>query len=156
MNELKDDQVSRQVSKQEHNSEDQPPISYAGIVYGDIIYWGTLAGAFVVLLGSVISFTTTNNYIDPSYMLSSLLDGKNVNEIWQSAEGIGAAPNGHWYLSVLGTGNGLTMLGIAMGVFSVTPAIFASAYYLYKDNDKLFAGVAVVAGMITIYAMLPS
>lgn len=139
----------------ENKPEEQPPISYAGIIYGDIIYWGTLAGAFVVLLGSLVTFATTSNYIDPSYMLSSLLEGKSVTEIWQNAEGVGALPNGHWYLSVLGTGNGLTMLGIAIGVFSVTPAIFASAYYLYKDNDKLFAGVAAVAGIITIYAMMP-
>jgi len=137
------------------NTEERPPVSQAGIIYGDIIYWGTLAGAFVVLVGSFITFATTNNYIDPAYMLSSLMEGKNVNEIWQGAEAAGAAPNGHWYLSVIGTGNGLTMLGIAMGVFSVTPAIFASAYYLYKDNDKLFASVAAVAGLITIYAMLP-
>ena len=151
MSDLKDNQSNNQ----EHNTEERPPVSYAGIVYGDIIYWGTLAGAFVVLLGSIITFATTNNYIDPSYMLSSLLDGHDVNQIWQNAEGIGAAPNGHWYLSVLTTGNGLTMLGIAMGVFSVTPAIFASAYYLMKDGDKLFAGVAAVAGLITVYAMMP-
>ncbi|MDH5259116.1 MAG: DUF1634 domain-containing protein [Gammaproteobacteria bacterium] len=156
MSDLKDDQQSSNGHSKEHNSEERPPVSYAGIVYGDIIYWGTLAGAFVVLLGSIITFTTTNNYIDPSYMLSSLLDGKDVNEIWQGAAGVGAVPNGHWYLSVLGTGNGLTMLGIAMGVFSVTPAIFASAYFLLKDGDKLFAAVAAVAGLITIFAMLPS
>jgi len=151
MSDLKDEQNNEQTQ----NSESRPAVSYAGIIYGDIIYWGTLAGAFVVLLGSIITFTTTNNYIDPSYMLSSLLDGKNVSEIWQGAEGIGAAPNGHWYLSVLGTGNGLTMLGIAMGVFSVTPAIFASAYFLLKDGDKMFASVAGIAGLITIFAMLP-
>ncbi len=155
MSDLKGGQKSDQQDSQQSHAEERPPVSYAGIIYGDIIYWGTLAGAFVVLLGSIITFTTTNNYIDPSYMLSALLDGKNVNEIWQNAEGIGAIPNGHWYLSVLGTGNGLTMLGIAMGVFSVTPAIFVSAFYLLKDGDKLFSGVAAVAGIITIYAMLP-
>jgi len=152
MSDLKDDQPDNRAIET-GNTEKRPPVSYAGIVYGDIIYWGTLAGAFVVLLGSVITFTTTNNYLDPSYMLSSLLDGKSVAEIWQGAEGIGAAPDGHWYLTVLGTGNGLTMLGIAMGVFSVTPAIFASAYFLFTDGDKLFATVAAVAGLITIYAM---
>jgi len=138
----------------ENKTEERPPVSYAGIIYGDIIYWGTLAGAFVVLLGSIISFATTNNYVDPAYMLSALMDGKNVNEIWTGAEGVGAPPNGHWYLSEFTTGNGLTMLGIAMGVFSVTPAIFASAYYLYKDNDKVFASVAALAGVITIFAMI--
>jgi len=148
MSDLKDDETS--------GTEERPPISQAGIIYGDIIYWGTLVGAFVVLLGSFVSFTTTNNYIDPSYMLSALLDGKDVHEIWQGATGVGAAPNGHWYLSVIGTGNGLTMLGIVIGVFSVTPAIFASAYCLFKGGDKLFAGVAAVAGVITILAMLPS
>ncbi len=153
MSDLKNEDAA--VNDHDSKSEERPSVSYAGIVYGDIIYWGTLIGAFIVLLGSMITFATNSNYIDPAYMLSALLDGKNVTEIWQNAEGVGEVPNGHWYLSALNTGNGLTMLGIAMGVFSVTPAIFASAYYLFKDGDKLFASVAAVAGIITIYAMLP-
>lgn len=139
----------------EDDEDDRPLVPRAGIIYGDIIYWGTIIGTFIVMIGSVITFTTTNNYLDPAYMLSAILDGKTVDEIWRGAEGVHGTPDGHWYLTHLGTGNGLTMLGIAIGVFSVTPAIFASAYALYEDNHKLFSGIAVIAGLITVYAMVP-
>lgn len=136
----------------EDQADDKPIVPKAGIIYGDIIYWGTIAGTLVVLLGSFITFTTTNNYMDPSILLSAIWEGKSVEEIWQAAAG--GSPNGHWYLNVPTTGNGLTALGIAMGVFSVTPAIAASAYVLWKDGYKFFAGIAMVAAVITVLAML--
>ena len=137
------------------NEEDRPVIPRAAIIYGDIIYWATIAGTFLVMVGSVITFTTTNNFIDPGYLLSQILDGNTVDDIWNGAEGVNALPSGHWYLDHITTGNGMTMAGIAIGVFSVTPAIFASAYALLKDGEKLFAGIATVAGLITVYAMMP-
>jgi len=135
--------------------DDKPLVPRAGVIYGDIIYWGTIVGTFFVMLGSVVTFVTTNNYIDPAYLLSAIIDGATVENIWKGAEGVNQLPNGHWYLSEVTTGNGLTMLGIAMGVFSVTPAIFAAAYVLFKEGQKLFGGIAVVAGLITIFAMMP-
>jgi len=139
----------------ENDVDDRPLVPRAGIIYGDIIYWGTIAGTFLVMIGSVVTFTTTNNFLDPAYMLSAILEGATVEEIWKGAEGVNQLPNGHWYLNQFSTGNGLTMAGIAIGVFSVTPAIFASAYALYKDGQKLFGSIAVVAGLITVYAMMP-
>jgi len=136
----------------EDQADDKPIIPKAGVIYGDIIYWGTIAGTFVVLLGSFITFTTTNNYMDPAILLSAIWEGKSVDEIWTAAAG--GPPDGHWYLSVPTTGNGLTAIGIAMGVFSVTPAIAASAYVLWKDGYKFFAGIAVTAAIITMLAML--
>jgi len=138
---------------QENNSqEERPHISPAGIVYGDIIYWCTIVATIVVLAGSFLTFTSTSNYIDPAYLLSSIWQGKTVDEIWQGA--VGASPDGHWYLSVLGTGNGLTAAGIALGVLGVTPAIFGSAIYLYKEKQKFYGSLAVIAGAITVFAMI--
>jgi uncharacterized membrane protein YfcA len=34
-------------------------------------------------------------------------------------------------------------------------AVFASAYMLFKDGHKLFGGIAIVAGLITILALMP-
>lgn len=136
----------------EDQADDKPIVPRAGVIYGDIIYWGTIAGTLVVLLGSFITFATLNNYMDPSILLSAIWEGKTVEEIWQQAAG--GPPDGHWYLDVLTTGNGLTAFGIAMGVFSVTPAIFAAAYVLWKDGEKFFAGIAALAAVITVLAML--
>lgn len=137
---------------QQNKAVERPKVSTAGIVYGDIIYWCTIIASIVVLIGSFITFTTSNNYIDPSYLLSSIWQGKTVDEIWQGA--VGASPNGHWYLSVLGTGNGLTAAGIALGVFGVTPAIIGSSIFLFKEKQKFYGSLAVVAAIITVFAMV--
>ncbi|WP_455202235.1 hypothetical protein [Kaarinaea lacus] len=130
---------------------DKPLAPIAGIVYGDLVYWITIAATFMVLAGSIITFVTTNNYIDPSYMLSAIWEGKTVEEIWQGATG--AQPDGHWYLPHLTTGNGMTAGGIALGVFSVIPAIIASAIVLFRQKERLFGVLAVIAAVITTLAI---
>ncbi|MDH5229724.1 MAG: DUF1634 domain-containing protein [Gammaproteobacteria bacterium] len=140
------------MSQHTPSSEERPHIPVAGVVYGDTIYWITIAATVIVIIGSVISFVTNNTYIDPTYMLSSIWEGKTVDEIWVGA--VGAAPNGHWYLSKLATGNGLTAFGIALGVFSVIPAILAAGYVLFREKQVLFAILALVAALITTWAMI--
>ena len=132
---------------QDEGYHDKPVVPIAGIVYGDIIYWGTIAATLLVIIGSIITFTTHNNYIDPNYLLSSIWEGKNVEEIWKGA--VGQQPDGHWYLPVLTTGNGLTAGGLALGVFCVIPGIIGSAVILFRNKDYLFGGLAIIAAIIT-------
>ena len=136
------------------NPRDEAAIAKSGVVYGDIIYWGTLAGAVLTLIGSILTFTTPHNYIDPNYLLSSILEGKSVEAIWTGAEGIEQLPNGHWYLDRLTTGNGLTMAGMALGVFSVIPGLLGAGYILaIREKTPLYAMLAFIAALITIGAM---
>lgn len=137
---------------QGEGNDSKPEIPRAGVVYGDIIYWVTIASTVVVIIGSIITFVTTNNYIDPNYMLSAIWEGKSVDEIWKGATGV--QPNGHWYLPHLTTGNGLTAGGIALGVFSVLPGIAGAAYLLFKDGQRLFGALAVLSAIITAYALV--
>ena len=137
-----------------YDGEHQPEISTAGIVYGDTIYWVTIAGTLLVLIGSVLSFITKGNYIDPGYMLTAIWQGKDVYEIWEGAAGVGATPEGHWYLSNISTGDGLTMFGLALGVFSVVPGIIGAGFYLFKEKEILFGILAMIAAAIIIVAML--
>ncbi|NIP71778.1 MAG: hypothetical protein GWO16_01515 [Gammaproteobacteria bacterium] len=136
----------------EQQADDRPAAPLAGVVYGDAVYWGTIAAAALTLIGEVLNFVTSRNYIAPSYLLSSIWQGKDVDNIWGKA--VGAAPNGHWYLDHLGTGDGLTTAGIALGVFVVVPAILASAAVLYRQRQALFASLAVIAALVTIGAMI--
>ena len=131
---------------------DKPVVPLAGVVYGDIIYWITILATIVVIIGSVVTFVTTSNYIDPNYLLSAVWQGKNVEEIWVGA--VGAQPNGHWYLQHLTTGNGLTAGGIALGVFSVIPGIIGAAYLLFKEGQRLFGSLAVLSAVITSVAVV--
>jgi uncharacterized membrane protein len=132
--------------------QQQVEIPFSGIIYGDTIYWVTIAGAVLVIVGSVITFVTEANYIAPGYLLSSIWAGTPVDKIWIDA--VGSPPDGHWYLSQLATGNGLTMAGIAMGVFSVIPGLVVGGVVLFKEKRTLYGILAVVAAVITTVAML--
>lgn len=128
-------------------------IPIAGVVYGDIIYWATILASILVVVGTVETFVSAENVIPPAYLLSSVLEGKSVTQIWQGSP-FGAIPHGHWYLGILPTGEGLTTSGLALGVFGVIPAIFVSAYFLWRSHNAFFAILALVSGFITITSML--
>jgi hypothetical protein len=124
----------------------------AGKVYGDIVYWGTVAAAIVALLGQVVTFVTRAHYMDPGYILSAIWQSQSVEQIWQGATG--SLPQGHWYLDQLLTGNGLGEAGLALGVFIVIPAMLASSYILYRQRSVFFGTLAAVAAVITIASMV--
>jgi len=133
------------------NTEVRPKPPLSGLVYGEIVYWGTLIGSFVAIVGAVISFVTKRNFVDPGYMLTAIWQGKSVEEIWTGATG--ALPHGHWYIHNLFTGNGLAEFGLAIGVFTITPACFGAAIFLFKEKEPIFAAMAAIASFITILSM---
>jgi len=124
----------------------------AGLIYGQIIYWGVMLGSMIVIFGSIVAFTTTNNFVPVSYWLSSVWKGKSPSEIWQGITG--SLPMGHWYFSHLRTGDGLSALGISLAVFSVVPALFFSSAVLFKEGDKLYGSLALVCGIIVLTGVM--
>lgn len=136
----------------EETKHKRPSISLAGRVYGELVYWGTIVGSVISIIGSFVNFITKKNYIDPAYLLSAIWEGKSVKEIWVKA--VGSLPNGHWYLKYIFAGDGLSMLGISFGVFMVIPAIFAASVFLFKEKKPIFAVLAIIAGIITTLSML--
>jgi hypothetical protein len=106
----------------------------------------------ISIVGTVIAFVTRSNHVSPAEMITGIWQEKPYEEIWANA--VGSAPNGHWYLGHLGTGDGLACFGLALGVFVVIPAMLTSAYFLYKSRDVFFACLAIVATVITVVSML--
>jgi hypothetical protein len=129
----------------------KPPVPVSGIVYGEIIYWGTCFSALLVLLGTIKSFMETNSAVSVNYLLDAVLSGKSVDTIWMSSK-LHQVPNTSLYLSTWASGESLTVIGIAVGVLSVIPAIFFSSVYLWRSNNHIFAIVALVSGLITLIA----
>jgi len=127
----------------------KPPI--AGIIYGEIVYWGVLLGSLIVIVGSMLAFFG-DNFVPVSYWISSIWKGETVLQTWQGATG--ALPNGHWYLSHLTTGDGLSALGISMGVFSVVPALLLSSVALFREKEWLYGALAMVGCVVVIIAIL--
>lgn len=132
--------------------ETRPKPSLAGRVYGETVYWGTIIGSVIAIIGSTIAVIVKNNVIELSYAFSAIWEGKDTASIWKGA--IGALPEGHWYLSELLTGDGLTMFGLALGVFAVIPGLFLSAIPLLKKREYLFGGLAIIAGIISLVTFL--
>jgi hypothetical protein len=124
----------------------------AGLVYGQIVYWGVMFGSLLVIIGSILSFTTRDNFVPVSYWLSSVWKGDSPSQIWQGITG--SLPMGHWYFSHLTTGDGLTALGISLSVFSVVPALLISSAVLFKEGDKLYGALTLVCGVIVLTGVL--
>jgi hypothetical protein len=131
--------------------ENKPKPPIAGIIYGEIVYWGVLAGSLIVIVGSVLAFLG-DNFVPVSYWISSIWKGETVLKTWQGATG--SLPNGHWYLSHLTTGDGLSALGISLGVFSVVPALFLSSVALFREKEWLYGALAMVGCIVVIIGVL--
>jgi len=128
----------------------QPPL--AGRVYGDIVYWGTVAATVLTIIGQMVSFITKSTFLAPSYVLSSIWQQESVEQIWKGA--VGHLPQGHWYLAHLGTGPGITEMSLALGVFIVVPALVGSGLILFNERNRLFGSLALTAAVITTVSMV--
>jgi len=64
----------------------KPVPSKEGIICGDILYWITLLGTVVALIGLVFGFITDNDYNSPSSWVSSVWDGRDTKGVWASNE----------------------------------------------------------------------
>ena len=133
------------------SSARKPPVPVSGVVYGEIIYWGTCLSALMVLYGTIMSFLETNGAVSVNYLLDAVVSGKNVETIWLSSK-LQQVPNTAMYLSNWTSGESLTVIGIAMGVLTVIPAIFLSSIYLWRSNNHIFAVVALISGVLTLIA----
>ena len=131
---------------------DKLKVPSAGLVYGQIVYWGVMIGSLIVMVGSILAFLTRDNFVPVSYWLSSVWKGESTSQIWQ--EITGSVPVGHWYFSHLTTGDGLTALGISLAVFSVVPGLFLSSAVLFKEGDRLYGSLALVCGVIVLSGVL--
>lgn len=128
-----------------------PPLS--GRVYGEIVYWGTVIGTIIAIIGTIVCFVSKDTYLPTSELLTGIWQQKSVAEIWQSITG--SQPSGHWYLEHLTKGNGLTQFGLSTGVFFVIPAMFVSGFLLLKEKGGTIFGVlALIGGLITLISML--
>ncbi len=127
-------------------------IPISGVIYGQTIYWLTLLSSCLVLLGTIISFLEKDSPIPANQLLQSIIDGKSVDQIWHGI-GLSDAPDMFFFLANPSFGESITMIGIGIGVSSVIPATFFSAYFLKKSRNPVFAVLAIMAGLLTCFAV---
>ena len=127
-------------------------IPISGVIYGQTIYWLTMMSSFLVLLGTIISFIEKDSPIRSKQLLQAVIDGKDVDQIWEEM-GLSPSPDMLFFLANPSVGESITMIGIAIGVSSIVPATFLSAYFLKKSRNPVFAILAILAGLLTCVAM---
>jgi len=132
--------------------DEKPKPTSESVVYGGVVYWVTICASFIALIGFVTAFVTKSNFVSPSYLISSMWQGKHPAEIWEGAGQ--SVPVGHWYLSSLTSGDGLAALGLTLGILSVTLGLIVSAIVLFKKKDIFFGTLALIAAMLTIVPIL--
>ena len=130
----------------------RPPIPVSGIIYGEFVYWITILGSVIAIVGATIAMFGVPNYLDPSYVFSAIWEGKTTTEIWEGA--VGANPQGHWYLSRLGHGDALAMFGLALGVFSVIPGMIGAMIAMYRKREVLFGTFTLIAVVLCITSLV--
>jgi hypothetical protein len=104
------------------------------------------------LLGTIVSFLEKDSPIPAYQLMQSVIDGKSVDQIWHGV-GLTAAPDMFFFLANPSIGESITVIGIGIGVSSVVPATFFSAYFLNKSRNPVFAVLAVIAGLLTCFAV---
>ena len=130
----------------------KPTVPISGVIYGEIIYWITCMSALVVLIGTIKSFMETDAPIEVSYLMSAILAGDSVETIWLNSS-LKMVPNTSTYIALSHSGESLTVLGIALGIFSVIPAVFCSAAFLWRSRNPVFAVSAILSGIISVVAL---
>ena len=121
------------------------------LAYGEPVYWMTIIGSLVVIIGGLITFLTTSNFIDPGYWVSSVWQGLETEAIWEGAGSV--LPDGHWYLSHIATGDGLQCAGLAFALLSITVGLIAAAVVLFRKKSRVFGIFALVAALIITVAI---
>ena len=134
------------------NEETIPKPPLTSIVFGLVIYWVTIIGSIIAVIGSVVAFVSKANYVAPTHWFASLWQGSSTTEIWGPTPSV--APVGHWYMSQLATGDGLSAFGISVGVSSVTIALLVAAVMLYKSKSILYGTLSLAAALIIIVATI--
>lgn len=132
--------------------ETRPPIATSGVIYGEFVYWITIVGSIIAIIGATMAMFGAQNYLDTSYVFSAIWEGKTTVEIWEGA--IGGIPNGHWYLPRLNNGDALAMFGLALGVFSVIPGMIGAAIAMFRKKETLYGAFATIAVILCITSLL--
>ncbi len=135
-----------------HSHQTTSRQSLVNRLYGEIVYWGTIAASIVVIAGATLAFTMMSNVIDPAYLFSSIWSGKSAGEIWIGATG--HLPEPYWYLEQFRNSDSLVMSGIALGIFSVIPASFAAAIIFLKQGRKFFSAMGFITGILILLPCL--
>jgi hypothetical protein len=132
---------------------EKPKMQLSQLVYGEIVYWGTIVAALICMVGPYISIKNPgNNVMDPFYLFAAIFEGKDTATIWQ--EVAGGFPGGHFYLDKFFYGDGFTQFGLALGCSVAAWALIPVAFCYLKEKNPTYTILCIWVALLIILSMI--
>jgi len=117
--------------------EERPKFSTAQIVYGQIVYWVTIAACIVCMIGPFIAMASVENNVgNPHFVFASIFEGDNAETVWKKVAG--GFPGGHFWAKNFLKGDGFTQFGLALGCSVALWALLATAVLYLREKVYLY------------------
>ncbi len=135
------------------SASERPQMPKAQTVYGETVYWITIAAAIISIIGPVIAVANIdNNVLNPHFLFTAIFEGKAPDMIWEELGG--GFPGGHFYKNYFLNGDGFTQFGLALGCGAAFWALLGAAAAYLKDKTYLYVILSLwVAAMIVVSAI---
>ncbi len=135
------------------NAEQAPKMPRAQTIYGSIVYWITILSCIICMIGPVISVASPEkNVLNPYKLFNAIFEGKDAQTIWQEVGG--GFPGGHFYLTNMGLGDGLTQFGLALGCSVALWALIVVAFAYAADKIYFYAALSVWVALLVGLSMV--
>ena len=135
------------------NPEERPKMQLSQIIYGEIVYWGTVAAAIICMIGPFIAMKNVeHNIMNPHYLFAKIFEGKNAETIWQEVGG--GFPGGHFYFDNFSMGDGFTQFGLALGCSVALWALIPASLCYLKEKNPLYTGLCLWVGLLIFLSMI--
>ena len=129
-----------------------PAIPMSQIVYGEIVYWLTIASALIAIIGPALALVSADhNVMNPGLTFSAIFSGQSIAEVW-AVSNVGGFPGGHFYLQHLLTGDGITQLGIALGCGVALPGLLGSAASFVRSRSYGYVMLSLWVAFLVFFA----
>lgn len=134
-------------------SLNMPAMPMSQIVYGEIVYWVTIASALIVTVGPTLALIfADSNVLNPIGTFTAIFAGHSPAEVWAASRS-GEFPGGHFYLGNLLSGDGFTQLGVALGCGVALPGLVGSIFAFVRERAWGFVFLSLwVAFLVFISA----
>lgn len=129
-------------------NEERPKPPVAGVIYGEFAFWVVLTGMVVAIAGSALYLSGTG-YVGKECIIENLMAGVDSSGIWDKCATTGVAmPHGHWYLGQLAYGDGIAMLGIAIGCLGGVLGMWGAFFGMVRSKGGVYTVLSLVTAII--------
>lgn len=137
---------------QKKDTGEMPTIPKPQIVYGELVYWITIASALIAIVGPALALIfPDNNVLPPIGSLSAIFSGTKSSDIWAGSNA-GGFPGGHFYFKNLFTGDGFTQFGVALGCGVALPGLIGAAIAYGRSRAHWFTFLSLWVAFMIFFA----